>query len=222
MGTFWAVKYLGVDHETGDALFFDLDTQSAQTAASGLIDSDDSQISGKAIPDFFGGWNNTLNYKNFDALVALQYSVGNDIYNLIRATYQNVGWSNEGGVDQVYANNWSGVKDRWQQPGDKTDIPRASFINQNYVENSTMFIEDGSFLRIRTVSIGYTIKPKSVTWFDNIRIYGQVQNLYVFTKYVGFDPEVSSTGGGNPQTAGIDYAAYPQPRTFTIGFNLGL
>ncbi len=222
MGTFWAVKYLGVDPQTGDALFLDLQTLTSQTASSGLIDSDDALIAGKAIPDFFGGWNNTLNYKNFDALLAFQYSVGNDVYNLIRATYQNVGWSNEGGVDQVYANNWSGVKDRWQKPGDQTDIPRASFINQNYVENSTMFIEDGSFLRFRTLSLGYTIKPKSPTWFDNIRIYGQIQNLYTFTEYVGFDPEVSSTGGGNPQTAGIDYAAYPQPRTFTIGFNLGL
>lgn len=221
VGTFWAIKYLGVDPQTGDALFYDLETQSPQTATSGLIDSDDAQIAGKAIPDFFGGWNNTFNFGRFDALLAFQYSVGNDVYNLIRATYQNVGWSNEGGLDQVYANNWAGVNDRWRNPGDKTDIPRASFINQNYVENSTMFIEDGSFFRIRTVSLGYTLKPKKAAWVNSIRLYAQVQNLHVFTNYVGFDPEVSSTGGGNPQTAGIDYAAYPQPRTFTFGFNLG-
>ena len=93
-------------------------------------------------------------------------------------------------------------------------------FNQNYLENSTQFIEDASFLRIRTVSLGYNWKPSFIKWVDNIRLYGQVQNLYCFSKYTGFDPEVSSTGGGNYQTSGIDYGAYPQPRTFTVGLNV--
>jgi len=162
-----------------------------------------------------------VTWGNFDFQIAAQFNVGNSIYNLIKATYLNMGWSNEGGLDQVYANNSVEVLDRWRKPGDRTNVPRASFINQNYFENSTQFIEDGSFLRIRTLSAGYTIRPRDQKWFSSIRLYAQAQNLFVFTNYTGFDPEVSSTGGGNPGTAGVDYAAYPQPRTFMFGFNIG-
>jgi TonB-linked SusC/RagA family outer membrane protein len=217
LGTFWAVKYAGVDPQNGDAMFYNLN---GDKVPAGEITNDDAQIAGKATPDYFGGFNNTFNVGNFDFLIATQFSVGNKIYNLIKATYLNMGWSNEGGLDQVYANNSVEVLKRWRQPGDLTNIPRASFINQNFVENSTQFIEDGSFLRIRTLTAGYNIKPKKQSWFSNIRLYTQVQNLFVFTHYSGFDPEVSSTGSTDPRTAGIDYAAYPQPRTYMFGLNI--
>ena len=217
LGTFWAVKYAGVDPDNGDALFYNAN---GDKVPAGEVSNDDAQIAGKAIPDFFGGLNNSLNVGNWDFMLATQFNVGNSIYNLIKATYLNMGWSNEGGLDQVYANNSVEVRDRWKKPGDKTNVPRASFINQNYVENSTQFIEDGSFFRFRTLSAGYTFKPKDRNWFSSIRVYGQVQNLYVITKYTGFDPEVSSTGSSDPRTAGVDYGAYPQPRTWMFGFNL--
>jgi TonB-dependent starch-binding outer membrane protein SusC len=218
VGTFWAVKYLGVNPANGDALF---QNKNGDAVTAGEVSSDDAQLAGKAIPDFFGGWNNTFNVGKFDFLLALQYSKGNSVYNMIKAFYLNMGWSNDGGLDQVFANNPVEVEKRWKKPGDVTNIPRASFINQNYVENSTQYIEDASFLRIRTLSIGYNLKPKNTPWIDNIRIYTQVQNLFVFTNYTGFDPEVSSTGSQDMRTAGVDYAAYPQPRTWTIGFNIG-
>jgi len=217
LGTFWAVKYAGVDPQTGDALFYNVDGDKVPAAE---VSTDDAQIAGKAIPDYFGGLNNTLQVGNFDFLIATQFNVGNSIYNLIKATYLNMGWSNEGGLLQVYANNSVEVEKRWKKPGDKTSVPRASFINQNYVENSTQFIEDGSFFRIRTLSGGYTFKPKQGGFFNSLRVYAQVQNLHVFTKYSGFDPEVSSTGSSDQRVSGIDYAAYPQPRTYMIGFNL--
>ena len=69
------------------------------------------------------------------------------------------------------------------------------------------------------MSLGYTIKPANTNYYQSLRVYIQVQNAYIFTKYTGFDPEVSSTGGGAPQTAGVDYAAYPQARTYMLGFN---
>ncbi|MFM7194119.1 MAG: TonB-dependent receptor, partial [Bacteroidota bacterium] len=216
--TFWAVKYAGVDPANGDALFYN---SNGDKVPAGEVTNDDAQIAGKAIPDFFGGFNNTVNVGNWDFMLATQFNVGNSIYNLIKATYLNMGWSNEGGLDQVYANNSVEVRDRWKKPGDKTNVPRASFINQNYVENSTQFIEDGSFFRFRTLSAGYTIKPKQSNWFKSVRIYAQVQNLFVITKYTGFDPEVSSTGSTDPRTAGVDYGAYPQPRTWMFGFNIG-
>ena len=217
VGTFWAVKYLGVNPANGDELF---QNASGQAVNAQNISMNDAQISGSPIPKYFGGFNNNFNFGKFDVLVATSFSWGNKIYNLIKQTYLNMGWSNGGGSSQIYANNSTAVLRRWQKPGDVTDVGRASFINQNYFNNSTQFIEDGSFFRIRTLSVGYTLRPKKSNAFDRVRIYAQVQNLYVFTKYKGFDPEVSSTGSSNPQTAGIDYAAYPQPRTYTVGFNL--
>ena len=206
-GTFWGYKYLGVDPQTGNPNY-----------------SADQQVLGKATPDYFGGVTNDFKYQNWDLNISTQFSVGNKVYNLIRTTYQTLGWS-KGGWDannllyQVYANNATIVNNRWGKPGDKTDIPRASLIFPNYVQNSSQFIENASFFRIRNVNLGYTFRPKHPGVYRSLRLYAQVQNLWVFTNYYGFDPEVSSNGGSSPQTAGVDYAAYPQSRAFTFGVN---
>ncbi len=211
VSSFWGVKYLGVDPATGDPIYQDLDED-------GDVDSDDSQIIGKAFPDAFGGLTNTFKYKRFDLSIFARYSFGNDVYNLIRPIYESLGYSNDDiTLNSVYSNNATTVRDRWKQPGDKTDYPRASFINANFYENSSQFVEDGSFVRIQNVNLGYTIAGKKI--FNSVRAYFEIQNLYVFSKYKGFDPEVSSTGGANEFTAGIDYGAYPQARTILIGFN---
>ncbi len=218
VGSFWGIKYQGVDTQTGDPKYEDLNKD-------GVIDDRDQQILGKATPNFFGGWTNDLKYRQWDLSIATQFSIGNKVYNLIRSTYQTLGWS-DGGWDannilyQVYANNATIVNRRWEKPGDKTDIPRASLIFPNYLQNSSQFVEDASFFRIRTVNLGYTIRPKRTTMFTSLRLYLQVQNLWMATKYYGFDPEVSSNGGGSPQTAGVDYAAYPQARTTSFGVNV--
>lgn len=217
IGSFYGIKYLGVDPETGDPIFEDANKD-------GAIDDADQMVLGKAVPDVFGGWTNDFKYKNWDMSIVTQFSFGNKVYNLIRGTYQTLGWSDEGWDEegylyQVYANNAALVKDRWRNPGDQTDIPRASLIFQNYLQNSSQFIEDASFFRIRTVNIGYTFRPRNTKAFSSLRLYGQVQNLAVITGYYGFDPEVSSNGGDAETTAGVDYAAYPQARTITIGVN---
>ena len=215
VGSFWGIKFLGVDPQTGDAKFEDLNKD-------GVIDANDAQILGKARPDFFGGLTNNIRYKNFDMMIATQFSAGNKVYNLIRPVYENLGYSNSGGLDQVYANNSVNSLNRWQKPGDITDIPRASFVTKNYIENSSMFVEDASFFRVRTINIGYTFSKKSLKFLTGLHVYAQVQNALLFTKYKGFDPEVSSNGGNIDRTAGVDYAAYPPARTFTVGFNLNL
>ncbi len=207
VGSFWGYKYLGVDPKTGNPSY-----------------SNDPQILGKATPDYFGGLTNDFKYRNFDLSISTQFSLGNKVYNLIRTTYQTLGYS-PGGWDannnlfQVYANNATIVNKRWEKPGDVTNIPRASLIFQNYNQQSSQFVEDASFFRIRTVNLGYTLRPKHPGLYNSLRLYLQVQNLWVLTKYYGFDPEVSSNGGSNPQTAGVDYAAYPQARTLTFGLN---
>ncbi len=206
-GTFWGYKYLGVDPQTGNPNY-----------------SPDQQVLGKATPNYFGGITNDFKYHNWDLNISCQFSEGNKVYNLIRTTYQTLGWSDGGwdannNLQQVYANNATIVNKRWEKPGDITSIPRASLIFPNYVQNSSQFIEDASFFRIRNVNLGYTFKPKHPGIYRSLRVYVQVQNLWVFTKYYGFDPEVSSNGGSNPETAGVDYAAYPQARTTTFGVN---
>ncbi len=217
VGTFWGIKYLGVDPQTGNPQFQDLNKD-------GVIDDNDQQVLGKATPDFFGGWTNDFKMGNWNLSIVAQYSIGNKVYNLIRTTYQTLGWS-DGGWDennilyQVYANNATIVNKRWEKPGDKTDIPRASLVFANYMQNSSQFIEDASFFRIRTVNLGYTFRPKKPGIYSSLRLYVQAQNLWVGTKYYGFDPEVSSNGGSAPATAGVDYAAYPQARTLTFGIN---
>ena len=213
VGSFWGIKYQGVNKQTGDPIFQDINKD-------GVINSNDAQLLGHARPDYFGGITNSFKYKNLELMVATQFSLGNKVYNLIRPVWENLGYSNGGGVSQVYANNSTYSLNRWQKPGDVTDVPRFSFINKNYIENSSMFLEDASFFRIRTVNLSYTFNKKIVKFVNNVQVYAQVQNLYVFTKYKGFDPEVSSNGGNLDRTAGVDYAAYPQARTVTFGLNL--
>jgi TonB-dependent starch-binding outer membrane protein SusC len=222
VGTFWGVKYTGVDPETGDATFDDVNND-------GEINNDDAQIIGRAFPTIYGGLNMTINYKRLDLAIASQFSYGNQIYNLIRPAYDNQGWANQGWerdslgnytITSFYANNSVRMKNRWRVANDETDVPRASLVGQNYVEASSMYIEDGSFIRIRTINVGYNFKHRR--GFETARLYVQVQNPFLFTKYTGFDPEVSSTGASNgaEQTAGVDYGAYPQARTYTVGINM--
>ena len=107
------------------------------------------------------------------------------------------------------------------QDVDKYKSEGGSYWNGYYYENSSMFVEDASFLRIRTVNLSYTFNKPVIKFVTNLQVYAQVQNLWVFTKYKGFDPEVSSNGGNIDRTAGVDFAAYPPARTFTLGVNLG-
>ena len=214
IGSMIGVKFLGYDPETGDAQFEDLN-------GDGLIDFDDSQIIGKALPSWFGGLTNTFSVGKFDATLFFRFSAGNDVYNLIRSTVDNLGWGNEGGLSSAYANNPTRVRDRWRKPGDTgTAYGRASFINQNYYQNSSMFVENASFLRLQNLTVGYTFNMRGKRGLDNIRLYAEGQNLFVLTRYKGFDPEVSSNGGGVERTAGVDYGAYPQARTMLLGVNV--
>lgn len=223
VGTFIGVKFAGVDPQTGDALYYGANGKTER--ADQVNFSQDAQIIGNARPKFFGGLTNNFRFKHFDLMVALQFSYGNKVFNLIRNTYESIGYSGASQpgsayLGQVYANNDTRVEGRWKKPGDKTDIPRASYLLQNYFPNSDQFVENGSYLKIRTVNFGYTF-PR-INGFRSIRLYAQVQNLLTVTKYIGFDPEVSSTGGGNDKTAGVDYAAYPPARTFTFGATISL
>ncbi|NBU35305.1 MAG: TonB-dependent receptor [Bacteroidetes bacterium] len=211
VGSFLGLKYLGVDPETGDVQFEDFNED-------GNIDYDDAQIIGKAMPDWYGGLTNVFKWKNLDFSIFSRFSVGNQVYNLIRGTTENLGWSNDGGLSSIYANNTLNVRERWKKPGDNTEYGRASFINLNLGLNSSQMVENASFFRIQNINAGYSLPNPGK--FSSVRIYAEVQNLWILTSYKGFDPEVSSNGGLADRTAGVDYGAYPSARTFLIGFSL--
>lgn len=210
IGVFYSYKSLGVDPSTGDIVF-------ADTNFDGVITSDDRTIVGNPHPDFIYGLTNNFSYKGFDFSIFLQGSEGNDVFNGSRLFLESL----QGGDNQTTA-----VLRRWTQPGDITDIPRATTDPVKATQNkrvSSRFIEDGSYLRFKNVTIGYSLEGNALrkTFFDSIRVYLSAQNLFTFTKYTGLDPEVNYRGDDN-SVIGTDFFTYPQAQTFTLGVNLKL
>jgi hypothetical protein len=208
--SFWLYKQLYVDPQTGNAVFEDV-------AKDGSINVSDRQILGNAAPDFFGGLNNTLSYKGFDLGVLISYQYGNDIFNLNRFFGEGGGTRDANRV--LFANQLK----RWQKPGDVTDVPRLTAFGNNYtLEQNSRFLEDGSFLKLRNLTLGYTL-PKSLTSrirLETLRLYFTGSNLLTFTNYSGPDPEVNATSNQNIQ--GLDIGTPPQPRSFQFGINVTL
>lgn len=211
LGAFYGWKMHGVNPETG---LIDFVKQDGSLGAP--TDPADRVIIGDPNPDFFGGITNTFQYKGFDLSIMGQFSYGNDIFNYNLATGL--------GGSSVSSNGFTDWTRRWKQPGDITDVPRPTPDNLDNAAISDRFVENGSFFRIRNITLGYTFNDKIVKKLNSssLRVYATVQNAYVFTKYRGYDPEVSSNQGGANQGLiyGYDYGSYPQPRVFTAGVNL--
>lgn len=170
---------------------------------------EDRTIVGDPNPDFIFGWTNNFSYKNFDLSVYLNGSVGGDVYNVLRA---------ETNIVSVWGNQRKEVMDRWTATNPNGTYPRAHvLVNQNLLQ-SDFLIEDGSFLRVQNVTLGYTI-PK-VSFLRSLRVYATAQNLLTITGYSGYNPEVNSQGQNNLQM-GVDYNAYPAARSFIFGVNIG-
>ncbi|MFD2514879.1 SusC/RagA family TonB-linked outer membrane protein [Pontibacter locisalis] len=197
--------------QAGDINFRDINND-------GIITDDDLTIIGNAQPDFVGGFTNEFRYKGFDLNVFLQFSYGNEI---AAPSHQ---YQKHLGNDFLDDNMLDDVLNRWRQPGDITDTPRATALdeNNNNRSNSSRFVYDGSYLRFKNVILGYNL-PSSVTErlnMRNLRVYVQAQNLFTFTDYPGFDPEVNFAGTSNT-TLGVDFYTFPQARTITFGVNVG-
>ncbi|HNU59582.1 MAG TPA: SusC/RagA family TonB-linked outer membrane protein, partial [Aquaticitalea sp.] len=210
IGIFYSYKSLGVDPSTGDIVY-------ADTNFDGVITSEDRTIVGNPHPDFIGALTNNFAYKGFDLSIFLQGSYGNDVFHGSRLFLESL----QGGDNQLAA-----ITRRWRQPGDITDIPRATLDPVAAANNkrvSSRFIEDGSYLRVKNVTLGYTLKKEMMqkSMFESIRIYFSAQNLFTFTNYSGLDPEVNYRGDDNA-VIGTDFFTYPQAQTFTLGVNLKL
>jgi tonB-linked outer membrane protein, susC/ragA family len=180
----------------------------------GVIDDNDRTIIGNGLPKHTGGFTNNFRYKNFDLNIFLQWSYGNDILNANRLLFES---SNNMSRD---LNQFASYADRWTVDNPYSDIPRATASSSNRVFSSRV-IEDGSFLRLKSVTLGYTLPKKWLTkWkMDKARIFVAGQNLLTLTGYSGYDPEVSIREGA--LTPGLDYSAYPRAYTISLGINLG-
>ncbi len=208
IGIFYSYQSLGVDPSTGDIVY-------ADTNFDGEITSADRTVVGNPHPDFVYALTNNFSYKNFDLSIFLQGSQGNDVFNGSRLFLESL----QGGDNQL-----ASVNRRWREPGDITDIPRATTDPVAASQNkrvSSRFIEDGSYLRFKNVTLGYTLNQKNMKNdnFESLRIYVSVQNLFTFTNYSGLDPEVNYRGDDN-SVIGTDFFTYPQAQTFTLGLNL--
>ncbi|MBT2558776.1 TonB-dependent receptor [Hymenobacter sp. ISL-91] len=195
----------------------------------GNIDADDQTVIGNANPKVVGGLNQQFTYKNFDASIFLNFVLGNDVYNANKIEFT----SNT--ANTAFNNVLGEMGDRYrliEADGSAiTTLDRLREVNQNasiWTPTRSYFlhswaVEDGSFLRINNLTLGYTL-PKLLTQrakVNNLRFYVTASNLYTFTKYSGYDPEVN-TRRSSPLTPGVDYAAYPRSRAFLFGLNLSL
>jgi TonB-dependent starch-binding outer membrane protein SusC len=182
----------------------------------GVIDSKDQTVIGRGTPIHTGGFSNNFKYQGFDLNIFFQWSFGNDIMNANRITFEGGGSSYPFNTNQFasYAN-------RWSEANQNSNIPISTGVNGPTVYSSRI-VESGSYLRLKTVQLGYTV-PATIlkrARITSLYIYGSAQNLITWTNYSGMDPEVSTLT--SPLTPGFDYSAYPRAKTITVGIKLTL
>lgn len=201
--------YQGDGIRPGDVKFKDID-------GNGIIDSDDRTHVGSAIPKFTLGLNLSGQWKGFDASAFFQGAFGQKIYNQILTDSE--GFYRGFNVTQRYYDN------HWTESNHSDTYPRASWsAKSNNARVSTRFLEDGSYLRLKNLQIGYTIPSDKLKHIERLRFYIASTNLFTLTKYSGFDPEMTVSANSESEgdrANGIDWGTYPTCRTFTFGVNL--
>jgi len=194
----WAIQVAG-STAPGDIKFKDLDN-------NGVIDDNDRTIIGNPFPDLTYAWDNTFRYKGFDLELFLQGIYGADVYNANRIYQEGM---------SVAFNQYATVLKRWTGEGSSNSMPRAVYSDPNKnASSSTRFIEDGSYIRLKNVTLGYNL-PKRLTGkitANNIRFFVSGQNLLTLTDYTGFDPEIDISG--------FDLGNYPVTRTVIFGIDV--
>jgi len=205
LGSYWLYKQLYVDPQTGDAVFDDVDHDGKLTAA-------DRQLLGNLVPDFFGGITNNLSWKNFDLNIFFSYQYGNELYNFNKYILEG------GGTRDASRSILASQLNRWQKPGDITNTPRLTSVGNNYnIEQNSRYLEDASFIRLKSVTLNYTLPSSLVSkaGLSKVSVYVSGTNLWLATKYTSADPE--SSGSAIQNLDGMDTATPPQPVGFQIG-----
>jgi TonB-linked SusC/RagA family outer membrane protein len=193
----------------GDAIFADI--SGPDGIPDGKISEYDKTTIGSSLPDYYGGLANTFTYGKFSLSVFLQFVTGNKVFNYLR--YKNESMTGLENQSQV-------VLERWQYSGQVTNVPRALWNdpigNSSF---STRWIEDGSYMRVRNISLSYRIPDKFLA-FRNAELYVSADNLFTISKYLGYDPEFSYSYSQADQ--GVDYGLMPQVKQFIVGIKIGL
>ena len=208
IGTFYGWNLLRVNPATGNYDVEDVDGNGNIPLPSTTLDN---VVLGSAQPKFTGGFTNSVSYKNFDASVFLHFVYGNMIFNQAEYSYGRL---------HTWFNSSTLARNRWRKPGDIATLHRAAWGDPTRNGSvSNRVLQDGSFLRVKNIAMGYNIKNAALkkAGIQNLRIYAAGQNIFTFTDYRGYDPEVNANG--NDTTLGFDMSSYPQARSFSLGLN---
>ncbi|MDR1879578.1 MAG: TonB-dependent receptor [Tannerellaceae bacterium] len=206
VGSFYVFDWAGINKDTGKNMFRKADGTLTDDPAS-----TDRIVTGQTDPSWTLGWNNTLSWKNFEFNAFFSAALGNKRLDLTR--YQMtaiVGPSMFINLRDAYYKNWDVVSNKADAEYQSMKSPGQSY------GNSTQYLEDASYLKLKNVSIAYNF-PKRMTQFANVRLSLSAQNIFTLTKYKGYDPEIYNTTGSG---TGIDWGAYPVPRSFTLGLRI--
>ena len=206
--SFWLYRQLYVDPKTGNSVF-------AGQTANGTVPASARQTMGNAAPKFFGGISNSLSFAGFDLSLLITYEYGNDVLNLQQF------FGEGGGTRDAARVMLASQLNRWTHQGQITDVPRETAYGNNYtLQQNSRFLRDGSFIRLKDLSVGYTL-PQTLTraWhLTTVRVYFVGTNLLLLTHYNGPDPEANVTGIQTIQ--GLDLGTPPQPTAVQFGLNV--
>jgi TonB-linked SusC/RagA family outer membrane protein len=213
IGVFYGIEYAGVDPDNGDALYFLNDGTGGTTNDPNQANS---KVLGNPNPDWIAGINNRLNYKNFDLSFLFNFVQGNEIHKA--ADIFMVG-------GDFIDNQLASELNYWTPENTNTDIPQPRLVGGNGTATSSRFLEDGSYIRLKNITLGYSLGAKLLEkmHLTKLRLYVTGQNLWTITDYDGWDPEVSSDflANGSNVFQGVEFYSAPQAKTVTVGVNIG-
>jgi hypothetical protein len=220
ISSFYLVEYAGVDPANGDALFYTntlLEDGTRDRSTTANYNDAQRIILGSPYPDLMIGLTNTMYFYNFDLSFTFQGEWGSSLYNS-GGKFQsgNARYQDNQTVDQL---------DRWQEPGDITDVPQARMFITNGQQDSSRYLEESDFIRLRNLSFGYTLPFELTQKFsvDRLRVYFTGVKLLTFTDYSGYDPESTYDNNGNFNiNVGETFYSAPPAKTYTIGLNIDL
>lgn len=221
---FYGREWAGVDPDDGSPQWFTTDDAGKRVITKEYAKADEVML-GEYNPDFYGGFSTFLSWKQFDLNAVFSYSVGGKIYNYARQEYDSDGTYTDRNQMKLKS-GWS----RWEKPGDKATHPQPSYNNSSLANKvSSRYLEDGDYLKLRSLSIGYNLKLSKFK-LENVRLSFTAENLFTITGYSGVDPEIpvksndaSATREGTASVAGVSGASnYPMTRKFMFGINFTL
>ena len=218
--TYYLKEWAGVNPENGAPQWYKTveneDGTLSRQKTSNYSEADQVKC-GSSSPDIFGGFSTVLRWKDIDLNAVFGYSVGGQIYNYSRQEYDSDGAYNDRNQMKLQK-GWN----RWEKPGDIATHPKAEYGNKSQSsKGSSRYLEDASYLRLRSLTLGYTL-PWKIQYVDNIRLSFSGENLFVLSGFSGVDPELPAEVGNKYKagSVGVAISPYPQARKFMFGLNV--